>query len=72
MVLESTFLASPSFCEVYSLSLGDFENDDGTGGSSAFAEKHILAEQCPLKVIFNWDLEESLLPSKGDFNWVLR
>ena len=51
MVLESTFLASPSFCEVYSLSLGDFENDDGTGGSSAFAEKHILAEQCPLKVV---------------------
>jgi len=28
---------------------GDFENDDGTGGSSAFADKHILAEQCPLK-----------------------
>jgi len=28
---------------------GDFENNDGTGGASAFEEKYILAEQCPLK-----------------------
>jgi len=28
---------------------GDFENDDGTGGHSAFDEQHFLAEQCPLK-----------------------
>ena len=28
---------------------GDFENDDGTGGHSAFEEKYFLAEQCPLK-----------------------
>lgn len=28
---------------------GDFENDDGTGGRSAFDEKYFLAEQCPLK-----------------------
>ena len=32
---------------------GDFENNDGTGGSSAFADKYLLAEQCPLKV-FNF------------------
>ena len=32
---------------------GDFENNDGTGGSSAFADKYLLAEQCPLKVILN-------------------
>ena len=30
---------------------GDFENDDGTGGHSAYEEKYFLAEQCPLKVI---------------------
>ena len=35
------------------LSAGDFENNDGTGGSSAFADKYLLAEQCPLKVIPN-------------------
>jgi hypothetical protein len=29
---------------------GDFENDDGTGGHSAYEEKYFLAEQCPLKV----------------------
>ena len=29
---------------------GDFENDDGTGGRSAYEEKYFLAEQCPLKV----------------------
>ena len=29
---------------------GDFENDDGTGGHSAYDEKYFLAEQCPLKV----------------------
>ena len=29
---------------------GDFENDDGTGGRSAYDEKYFLAEQCPLKV----------------------
>lgn len=28
---------------------GDFENDDGTGGHSAYDEKYFLAEQCPLK-----------------------
>lgn len=28
---------------------GDFENNDGTGGASAFEEKYLLAEQCPLK-----------------------
>ena len=28
---------------------GDFENNDGTGGSSAFEDKFLLAEQCPLK-----------------------
>ena len=28
---------------------GDFENDDGTGGHSAYEEKYFLAEQCPLK-----------------------
>lgn len=28
---------------------GDFENDDGTGGRSAYDEKYFLAEQCPLK-----------------------
>ena len=30
---------------------GDFENDDGTGGRSAYDEKYFLAEQCPLKVV---------------------
>ena len=29
---------------------GDFENEDGTGGHSAYEEKYFLAEQCPLKV----------------------
>lgn len=28
---------------------GDFENDDGTGGHSAYADRNFLAEQCPLK-----------------------
>jgi len=28
---------------------GDFENNDGTGGHSAFEERHVLAEQCPLR-----------------------
>jgi len=28
---------------------GDFENDDGTGGHSAYDDKYFLAEQCPLK-----------------------
>jgi len=28
---------------------GDYENDDGTGGHSAYDERHFLAEQCPLK-----------------------
>jgi len=28
---------------------GDIENDDGTGGHSAYEEKYFLAEQCPLK-----------------------
>jgi len=28
---------------------GDFENNDGTGGHSAYDEKYFLAEQCPLK-----------------------
>ena len=37
-----------------SLLAGDFENNDGTGGSSAFADKYLLAEQCPLKVILNF------------------
>jgi len=28
---------------------GDFDNDDGTGGHSAYDDKYFLAEQCPLK-----------------------
>jgi len=28
---------------------GDFENDDGTGGHSAYDQKYFTAEQCPLK-----------------------
>jgi len=28
---------------------GDFDNDDGTGGHSAYEDKYFLAEQCPLK-----------------------
>jgi len=28
---------------------GDFENNDGTGGHSAFEERYVLAEQCPLR-----------------------
>ena len=28
---------------------GDFDNNDGTGGHSAFEEKLVLAEQCPLR-----------------------
>ncbi|XP_023326914.1 interaptin isoform X2 [Eurytemora carolleeae] len=28
---------------------GDFENDDGTGGHSAYEDKYFMAEQCPLK-----------------------
>lgn len=28
---------------------GDFENNDGTGGASAYEEKYLIAEQCPLK-----------------------
>ena len=39
-----------------SLLAGDFENNDGTGGSSAFADKYLLAEQCPLKVKFQFSL----------------
>ena len=35
---------------------GDFENDDGTGGRSAYDEKYFLAEQCPLKVNLNFAL----------------
>jgi len=27
---------------------GDFDNNDGTGGHSAFSEKLVMAEQCPL------------------------
>jgi len=28
---------------------GDFDNNDGTGGHSAFEEKLVMAEQCPLR-----------------------
>jgi len=28
---------------------GDFDNNDGTGGHSAFQEKLVMAEQCPLR-----------------------
>ena len=38
---------------------GDFENDDGTGGRSAFDEKYFLAEQCPLKVELEASLSEN-------------
>ena len=40
---------------------GDFENNDGTGGSSAFADKYLLAEQCPLKVFNFFSFRETFI-----------
>ncbi len=41
---------------------GDFENDDGTGGHSAYEEKYFLAEQCPLKV-YTWISRPCCVPN---------